>query len=85
MILPFTILRRLNCILEPDRETVRDLAAEYENPNRLRMEVQKATGRPFYNTSKYSFANLLQDADGLADNALANTLGRRSLRGCFGW
>ena len=68
VILPFTILRRLDCILEPDRETVRDLAAAYENPNRLRIEVKKATGRPFYNTSKYSFANLLKDADGLEDN-----------------
>jgi type I restriction enzyme M protein len=58
VILPFTILRRLDCILEPDRETVRDLAAAYENPNRLRTEVKKKTGRPFYNTSKYSFANL---------------------------
>src|ERR1700743_3197375 len=63
VILPFTILRRLDCILEPDRETVRDLAAAYANPNRLRIEVKKATGRPFYNTSKYSFANLLKDAD----------------------
>ena len=68
VILPFTILRRLDCILEPDRETVRELAAKYENPNRLKIEVKKATGRPFYNTSNYSFANLLADADGLADN-----------------
>lgn len=68
MILPLTILRRLDCILEPDRETVRKLAAKYDNPNRLRIEVKKATGRPFYNTSNYSFANLLADADGLADN-----------------
>lgn len=68
VILPFTILRRLDCILEPDRTTDRELAAKYENPNRLRVEVSKATGRPFYNTSNYSFANILADADGLADN-----------------
>lgn len=68
MILPLTILRRLDCILEPDRETVRKLAARYDNPTRLRIEVKKATGRPFHNTSNYSFANLLGDADGLADN-----------------
>jgi len=68
VILPFTILRRLDCILEPDRATVRDLSAKYDNPNRLKVEVKKATGRPFYNTSNYSFANLLADADGLADN-----------------
>jgi type I restriction enzyme M protein len=68
VILPFTILRRLDCILEPDRETVRELAKKFDNPNRLKVEVKKATGRPFYNTSNYSFANLLADADGLADN-----------------
>jgi type I restriction enzyme M protein len=68
VILPFTILRRLDCILEPDRDTVRELASKYDNPNRLKVEVTKATGRPFYNTSNYSFANLLADADGLADN-----------------
>ncbi|MEJ2890574.1 type I restriction-modification system subunit M [Actinomycetospora aeridis] len=68
VILPLTILRRLDCILEPDRDTVRALAAEYENPMRLRVEVKKATGRPFYNTSNYSFANVLLEADDLADN-----------------
>lgn len=68
VILPLTILRRLDCILEPDREIVRELAAKFDNPNRLKVEVKKATGRTFYNTSNYSFANLLADADGLADN-----------------
>jgi type I restriction enzyme M protein len=70
VILPLTILRRLDCILEPDRDVVRELAATYGNPNRLKVEVKKATGRTFYNTSNYSFANLLADADGLADNLL---------------
>ncbi|MGW3473807.1 type I restriction-modification system subunit M [Streptomyces althioticus] len=68
VILPFTILRRLDCILEPDRATVRELAEKFDNPNRLKIEVKKVTGRSFYNTSHYSFANLLKDADGLADN-----------------
>ncbi|MFD6221196.1 type I restriction-modification system subunit M [Nocardia asteroides] len=68
VILPLTILRRLDCIMEPDRKVVRELAAKYENPNRLKVEVKKATGRPFYNASHYSFGNLLKDADGLADN-----------------
>ncbi|MEU8096146.1 type I restriction-modification system subunit M [Streptomyces rubiginosohelvolus] len=68
VILPFTILRRLDCVLDPDRAAVRELAARYENPNRLKVEVKKATGRTFYNTSNYTFANLLADADGLVDN-----------------
>lgn len=68
VILPFTILRRLDCILEPHRDIVRGLAASHPNPTRLQIEVKKATGRPFYNTSRYSFANLLKDADDLEDN-----------------
>lgn len=77
VILPLTILRRLDCILEPDRAAVAALAKRFDNLNRLRVEVKKATGRTFYNTSNYSFANLLADADGLADN-LADYLDRFS-------
>ncbi|HEV2633814.1 MAG TPA: class I SAM-dependent DNA methyltransferase [Actinocrinis sp.] len=77
VILPFTILRRLDCLLEPDRAAVRELAARYENSNRLKVEVKKVTGRAFYNTSHYQFANLLADADGLADN-LADYIDRFS-------
>ncbi|WP_320780216.1 class I SAM-dependent DNA methyltransferase [Streptomyces sp. CRN 30] len=77
VILPFTILRRLDCVLEPDRAAVRELAVRYENPNRLKVEVKKVTGRTFYNTSHYEFANLLTDADGLADN-LADYIDRFS-------
>ncbi|MEW1616197.1 MULTISPECIES: class I SAM-dependent DNA methyltransferase [unclassified Streptomyces] len=77
VVLPFTILRRLDCILKTDHATVRELATKFENPNRLKVEVKKATGRTFYNTSNYSFANLLEDADGLADN-LADYIDRFS-------
>lgn len=61
-------MRRLDCILEPDLGTVRSLAAEEKNPVKLRIAIRKATNRSFYNTSNYSFANLLADADDLADN-----------------
>jgi type I restriction enzyme M protein len=77
VILPLTILRRLDCILEPSRVAVRELAKKYDNPNRLKVEVKKATDWTFYNTSNYSFANLLADADGLADN-LADYIDRFS-------
>ncbi|MCO7192021.1 class I SAM-dependent DNA methyltransferase [Pseudonocardia sp. McavD-2-B] len=68
VILPLTILRRLDCILESDRDTMRALVAKESNPVRLKLEIRKATGRSFYNTSNFSFANLLKDPDGLADN-----------------
>lgn len=68
VILPLTILRRLDCILEPCRDEVRALAEKYDNPVRLGIEVKKATGLGFYNTSPYSFANLLAEPDSLRVN-----------------
>lgn len=53
------------------------LATKFKNPNRLRVEVEKATGRTFYSTSNYSFANLLAETDGLADD-LADYIDRFS-------
>ncbi|MGO4258776.1 type I restriction-modification system subunit M [Marmoricola sp. RAF53] len=68
VILPFTILRRLDCIMEPHRDQMRSLAAKYENPVRLGIEVKKATGLTFYNTSPYDFGSLLADSDSLRVN-----------------
>ena len=49
VILPFTILRRLDCILEPTARGTRAREA-VKNPTGARSEV-KRDGRPFYNTS----------------------------------
>src|SRR5690242_11149619 len=68
VILPFTILRRLDCVMEPHREELASLAEKYDNPVRLGIEVKKATGLGFYNTSPYSFANLLAEPDSLRVN-----------------
>lgn len=67
VILPMTILRRLDCILEPTRDQVAKLAAS-EKPELLAVKVRKELGLPFYNTSPWTFAKLLGDPDGLAGN-----------------
>ena len=67
VILPMTILRRLDCILEPTRDQVANLAAS-EKPELLAVKVRKELGLPFYNTSPWTFAKLLGDPDGLAGN-----------------
>lgn len=64
VILPFTILRRLDSILESARATVRELAARHDNPNGSRSRSPRPPAARSYNTSNYSFANLLADADG---------------------
>lgn len=50
VILPFTVLRRLECVLEPTREKVTALADQYKDgdidPDRF---LRRAAGHSFYN------------------------------------
>lgn len=72
VILPFTILRRLDCILEPTRDTVRNLAKKYEG-GALDVQVRQKTGFRFYNTSEFDFIKLLADPEGLRSNLIDYT------------
>lgn len=59
IILPFTLLRRLECVLEPTREQVRDAAEKFKNKNiQLDLVLRQTAGLPFYNTSQYSLDTL---------------------------
>jgi type I restriction enzyme M protein len=69
VILPFTILRRLDCILEPTRDTVRSLAKKHEG-GALDVKVRQKTDFRFYNTSEFDFAKLLADPEGLRSNLI---------------
>lgn len=69
VILPFTILRRLDCVLEPTREEVRALAAKHTG-GALDVQVKRKTGLGFYNTSAFDFARLLKDPEGLRANLM---------------
>ncbi len=69
VILPFTILRRLDCVLAPTREQVRALAAQYSD-GALDVQVKRKTGLGFYNTSPFDFARLLEDPEGLRANLM---------------
>jgi type I restriction enzyme M protein len=79
VILPFTLLRRLECVLEPTREAVRALhKAHAQTGFDLDVILPGTTGYPFYNTSAYSLetlggtktrANLLDYVAQFSDNA----------------
>ncbi|WP_074342019.1 type I restriction-modification system subunit M [Mycobacteroides abscessus] len=69
VILPFTILRRLDCILEPTRDEVRALAEKYSG-GALDVQVKRKTGLQFYNTSPFDFKLLLEDPEGLRANLM---------------
>ena len=59
IILPFTLLRRLECVLEPTRDAV---LKEYESLKKGRGDpdliLRQVSGYPFYNTSKYTLDTL---------------------------
>jgi type I restriction enzyme M protein len=69
VILPFTILRRLDCILDPTRDDVRELAKKYDG-GALDLQVKRKTGLGFHNVSQFDFARLLEDPEGLRANLL---------------
>lgn len=59
IILPFTLLRRLECVLEPTREKVREAHARFKDKGLdTDLILRQTAGLPFYNTSQYSLATL---------------------------
>ena len=69
VILPLTVLRRLDCVLEPTKQAVLDRAAQLEGKvDNIDPILEKESGEQFFNTSKYDFTKLLAAPDDLADN-----------------
>lgn len=69
VILPFTVLRRLECLLEPTRQKVAETAALYES-----QEIdgdyflRKASGHSFYNKSALTLKMIAADPQNAAKN-----------------
>lgn len=69
VILPFVVLRRIDCCLKPVNEKVRETYAQFKDkltPDKLVPVLRKATtidgkSLPFYNTSNFSMESLLDD------------------------
>jgi type I restriction enzyme M protein len=73
VILPFTVLRRLDCVLDGTREKV---LQKYESlkggqVKNLEPVLNRITGVPFHNTSKFNFEKLKGDPNHLAANLKA--------------
>ena len=59
IILPFTLLRRLECVLEPTRDAVRQANEKFKAKGLdTDLILRQTAGLPFYNTSLYSLATL---------------------------
>ena len=70
VILPFAVLRRFDCVLEPTKKAVLD---KYEQLKRMNLQntdpiLNNITGQQFNNISMYDFSKLLAEPDNIASN-----------------
>ena len=72
VILPFTVLRRLDCVLEPTKVAV---LAELEKRTKAKVNPEpfllKTSGQFFYNTSPLDLKKLMGDQDHIGENLRA--------------
>lgn len=66
VIIPMVIIRRFECALEPTKDKV--VAQFKANPNYPAKAMYRISGFQFYNTSEFTLAELINDADNLAAN-----------------
>jgi type I restriction enzyme M protein len=72
VILPFTLLRRLDCVLEATKPTVlAELEAKKKLGIDLNMFLTKKAEQSFYNTSPFDFGKLLGDPAQIKANLIA--------------
>lgn len=72
IILPFTILRRLDCVLEPTKEEVlAELKAKTDQEMNPEPFLLRKSGQTFYNTSPLDMRKLMGDQDNIGPNLFA--------------
>ena len=67
VILPFTLLRRLDAVMAPTRDAVHTRDAQLDIQNKQRL-LEIAAKLPFYNTSAQNFASIAADAPNVTKN-----------------
>lgn len=68
IILPFTVLTRLDSVLEASKQSVLEIKAK-SLPDEVKAQMYRnATGYPFWNTSPFTLKTLLDDPDHLEAN-----------------
>ncbi|CAN7154736.1 type I restriction-modification system subunit M [Devosia sp. LjRoot3] len=69
VILPFTVLRRLDCVLEPTKQAVLDeFAARDGKGINVEPFLLRKAGQTFYNSAKLDLPTLIGDQDNIAQN-----------------
>ena len=77
VILPFTVLRRLDCVREPTKARVLARHHQIKGGDLKSVDVvlNKVAGVPFHNTSQLDFGKLLADPNNIAHNLTAYVKG----------
>lgn len=76
VILPFTVLRRLECVMDPHRDAMAEVVGKYSGEQQRRTHLKIATrsadnaGLSFWTTSPYTLEKALQEPDNLAENLI---------------
>lgn len=70
VMLPMTVLRRLDCVLEPTKDAVLAKLKTLEGGKVKNLEpiLNKVTGQSFHNTSRFTFQKLIGEPDNIAAN-----------------
>jgi type I restriction enzyme M protein len=70
IMLPMTVLRRLDCVLEPTKEKILEEQKRLSSSRVRNVDpiLCRVTGVPFYNTSRYTFEKLKGDPNNIAAN-----------------
>jgi len=70
VILPFTVLRRLDCVLEPTKKAVLKKGDQLKSMNVQNLDpiLNKESGYKFHNRSLYDFDKLIADPNNIASN-----------------
>jgi type I restriction enzyme M protein len=70
VILPLTVLRRLDCVLEPTKQTVLEYLPQTKglSPEAAETVLKKKAKLSFYNKSKFDFKKLIADPSDIAAN-----------------
>jgi type I restriction enzyme M protein len=70
VMLPMTVLRRLDCVLEPTKDKVLEQQKKLSDSKVRNVDpiLCRVTGVPFYNTSRFTFEKLKGDPNNIAAN-----------------
>ena len=69
IILPFVVLRRLDCVLEPQKDKAFELHEKYKNKLKdFNQVIQSQLNLPFFNTSKFDLLRIKSDPNNVYKN-----------------